>query len=343
MVNEPKPEELVRNVEAILFSYGKRVQIEEIARLCRCKNYPDVVKEALGLLKQEYDEKQNALMVVQDGEFWKLTTRERFSNVVSKIVPHTELSKTILETLAIVAWKAPMRQSELIEIRTNKAYDHVNELVDSGFLSKEKYGRTYLLKLTQKFFDYFDLRNVEEAHKMFDKMIPDKEKKEMEEKIKAAKEAVDSKELVEELPQVEIEKQTKATIASELITAAKSIKMHPAQYKKQMPIENAEAAEAYGQREESENPEIEQTEDNNQNDEQNNKQNNEQNHNQNNSFADEDLEDEIIDEELKEFQEELPEADLESDSEEKNSEEKNPEERDSDEKEKKDLTRPEEE
>ncbi|MDP2750684.1 MAG: SMC-Scp complex subunit ScpB [Nanoarchaeota archaeon] len=226
MVSAPKAQDYVRTVEAILFSYGKRVHIEELSKLCRCRQNPEIIKEALNLLKQEYDEKQNALMVIEDGDLWKLTTRERFSNVVSKIVPHTELSKTILETLAILAWKAPMRQSELIEIRTNKAYDHVNELVDSGFISKEKYGRTYILKLTQKFFDYFDLKTVEDAHKMFDKLLPEQEKKEMELRIQAAKEAVDAKELTGQLPVVEPEKNiTKASLASELIEAAKHIKI----------------------------------------------------------------------------------------------------------------------
>ncbi len=284
MAGPQRPEELVRTVEAVLFSYGKRVHIDEISRLCRLRNSPETVIEALGLLKQEYDEKQNALMVVQDGDHWKLTTRERFSHVVSKIVPHTELSKTIMETLAIIAWKAPMRQSELIEIRTNKAYDHVTELVDSGFISKEKYGRTYLLKLTQKFFDYFDLKNVDEAHKMFDKILPEQEKKIMEEKILAAKEAVDARESAEadaDLPHVPAQKAvTKATLASDLISAAKGLKIQRQ--------ENSPVVETKEEVQSGEPQEIKQTDDS----------------------VSEDLEDEVIEEDLEKMEEDLPGTEL---------------------------------
>lgn len=292
MAGPQRPEELVRTVEAVLFSYGKRVHIDEISRLCRLRNSPETVIEALGLLKQEYDEKQNALMVVQDGDHWKLTTRERFSHVVSKIVPHTELSKTIMETLAIIAWKAPMRQSELIEIRTNKAYDHVTELVDSGFISKEKYGRTYLLKLTQKFFDYFDLKNVDEAHKMFDRILPEQEKKIMEEKILAAKEAVDARESAEagaDLPHVPAPKAvTKATLASDLIAAAKGLKIQRQENENQKPVQASETPASAAETAAETEPE--------------------------------DLEDEIIEEDLEKMEEDLPGTELSDKSRKRNEE-----------------------
>ena len=48
-------------------------------------------------------------------------------------------------------------QSDLIKIRTNKAYDHLVELEKSGYISRQKHSRTNLIKLTEKFFRYFDL------------------------------------------------------------------------------------------------------------------------------------------------------------------------------------------
>ena len=88
---------------------------------------------------------------------WKLTTREEYGNLVRKIVSETELTKSQMETLAVIAFKYPIKQSDLIKIRTNKAYDHLMELEKAGFITRQRYGRSKLIKLTDKFFEYFDL------------------------------------------------------------------------------------------------------------------------------------------------------------------------------------------
>ena len=62
---------LKKKVEALLFSSGKRMDLEVIARLC--KTNPENVKEALGELKKEYQEKDSSLELIEDGKFWKLT------------------------------------------------------------------------------------------------------------------------------------------------------------------------------------------------------------------------------------------------------------------------------
>ena len=48
-------------------------------------------------------------------------------------------------------------ESKVIKIRGNKAYDHIKLLKESELITAEKAGRTRLLKLTQKFYDYFDV------------------------------------------------------------------------------------------------------------------------------------------------------------------------------------------
>ena len=93
--------------------------------------------------------------------------REKYLPLVQKIVAETELSKTVMETLAVVAWKAPVLQSDIIRIRTNKAYDHLRELEDNGFISRAKHGRTQIIKLTDKFYSYFDMQGKEDVQKQF--------------------------------------------------------------------------------------------------------------------------------------------------------------------------------
>ena len=142
-------------VEAILFLAGKSLEFEDIKKLCRTA--PEDVQQALGELKKEYDEKNSSVTLVQEGTARKFTVKEEHMSLARELVRETELSKSVLETLAVIAFKYPIKQSDIIKIRTNKAYSHLVELEQSGFITRQKHSRTNLIKLTEKFFEYFDL------------------------------------------------------------------------------------------------------------------------------------------------------------------------------------------
>lgn len=178
MMTELKKPSVKSKVEAILFSTGHKISLDEISKLSRSRK--EDVLAALKELQKEYDEKQSSLMLVEEGDFWKFTVRDHFIPIVRKIVTETELTKSVLETLAVIAFKYPILQSDLIKVRTNKAYDHLAELDKSGYVTRQKHGRTNLIKLTEKFFKYFDLteESLREKFKDFDsiaKAIKDKE------------------------------------------------------------------------------------------------------------------------------------------------------------------------
>ena len=188
-IEEIKFKELVNKVESILFSAGKKVSLEEIKRLTRKSD--DEVKHAAAFLKEKYDHADSSLMLVEEGDSFKLTVREKYLNLVQRIVFETELPKTVIETLAAIAYKAPVLQSDVIKIRTNKAYDHVRLLEEDGYITRSKQGRTMLIKLTDKFYNYFDLP-PDKVHELFhnfkevERIIQEKEK-EIEEKKAAIK------------------------------------------------------------------------------------------------------------------------------------------------------------
>ena len=172
-------QEIKNQVEAVLFAVGKKMSLEEISKIIGIHTI-DMLQEKLLELQRDYDERNSPLMLTEEEKgVWKLTTREKYLNMVRNIVPETELSKTMMETLAVIAWKQPITQSEVIHIRTNKAYDHVKELQEMDFLVKERYGRTYLLKLTPKFYNYFDLSGVEDAKELFKEFKDTNEQKKL--------------------------------------------------------------------------------------------------------------------------------------------------------------------
>lgn len=148
--------ELKNRLESILFSSGKPMHTDELSRITKEKDMTRI-QSALLELKKDLEEKKSSIMLIQDGNEWKLTIREQYIPFVRKVVTTTELPRTILETLAIVAYKSPAMQSQIIKIRTNKAYRHLDFLEEKGYITREKKGRSKLIRLTQKFYEYFDL------------------------------------------------------------------------------------------------------------------------------------------------------------------------------------------
>jgi segregation and condensation protein B len=164
-------------IEALLFSSGRSMAEADIALIINVDKKE--VKKGLQKLKEDYENKDASLMLVQEGGSWKLSVKEKYITMVTKIVSDTELSMTVLETLSVIAWKAPVLQSEVIRIRTNKAYEHIKELLDLDFLTKEKTGRSYKIRLTEKFFKYFDVPGTKGIKEAFsDVKIPEKKNSE---------------------------------------------------------------------------------------------------------------------------------------------------------------------
>ena len=60
----------------------------------------------------------------------------------------------------LIALKEPIRHSYLKELRGSNAYEHVQELLEKGLISrhKDKNGRSYNIKTTPKFAEYFKLK-----------------------------------------------------------------------------------------------------------------------------------------------------------------------------------------
>lgn len=149
-------DELKHELYAVLFSSGKRMLLADLARLVRCRDHDRILK-LLGELKKDLVEQQGPVVLMQDNQDFKLQVRTKFIDLVQKVCKQTELPKSMLETLAVVAYKTPVLQSDIIRIRTNKAYAHLEELEKQGYITREPYGRTRLVRATQKFYEYFEI------------------------------------------------------------------------------------------------------------------------------------------------------------------------------------------
>ncbi|MFT7615270.1 MAG: segregation and condensation protein B [Candidatus Woesearchaeota archaeon] len=150
-----KKEDVTR-IEAILYAAGDRISVQRMSELTGISH--NTVMDILESLEQRYNtDDTTALFLTTVGDDFKLTVKKEFLGLVEQIAPDTELSKAVIETLSVLAWKNPVMQSDIVKLKSAKVYDHIAELKERGFVVKEKVGRSFVLKLTPKFYSYFDV------------------------------------------------------------------------------------------------------------------------------------------------------------------------------------------
>ena len=145
-------------IEALLFATNEGFTLEEIEK--RTSLDKDTVLKILKEMKKENQERESAIEVLEENEKWRMKIKGEVAPIVSDLLPY-EIPGQILKTLAIIAYKNPANQSEIIKIRGNKAYNHIKELREGDYITTTKKGRSNVIRLAPKFFKYFDLSKKE--------------------------------------------------------------------------------------------------------------------------------------------------------------------------------------
>lgn len=143
-------------IEAILYLKGKPLTLSELAEFADC----DRASAESGIIEliDEYARRNSALEVVETPNGYCLQLRSDYQELVQTLIP-VELGVGALRTLAAIALNGSILQSDLIEVRGSGAYQHVQELVEQGFVRKRRDSdsRSYSLQVTQKFHQYFQI------------------------------------------------------------------------------------------------------------------------------------------------------------------------------------------
>lgn len=147
--------EMLNRVEALLFASNTYLDVEIISK------YTDLTikntRKALKLLEKELESRKSPVVLINENNTFKLSVHKEYAHIVHRVVSETELTKSLIETLAVIAWGNPILQSEIVKYRHNKAYEHLSELEEKGFITRQDQGRSKIVRLTQKFYDYFDV------------------------------------------------------------------------------------------------------------------------------------------------------------------------------------------
>ena len=155
-------------IESILFVSGTQVAVSDIADKLGVTD-KDVLKAAEELKKKyEGDSGINLLVFNKKLQF---ASNSAYSEEVSEVlnpIKERELSKSMLEVAAIIAYKQPVTRIDLEEIRGNSEYA-VQKLLELGVIEpvgrKDAVGRPVMFGTTDKFLKRFQISSLEELPK----------------------------------------------------------------------------------------------------------------------------------------------------------------------------------
>ena len=144
-------------LEAALYVAGKPLDLNELCAVLGTRSKKKAKKLATTLL-QEYAARNTALEILElKDERYVLQVKADFTPLVKRLVNRPLLSSGPLKTLSYIAYRQPISQKRVIEVRGQHAYGHVKILKEMGLIGAERSGRSMALKTTDYFADYFGL------------------------------------------------------------------------------------------------------------------------------------------------------------------------------------------
>ena len=168
-------------VEAVLFSASRALtvpQIKKITGLPEAGRVTDIITE----LNRFYSDHDRSFSIQKVAGGYQLRSLPRFKQWIRKgrIVKPIQLSPSVMETLAIVAYKQPVTRAEVEEIRSVDATYTLRSLLDRKLIKiagrKEMPGRPLLYATSSYFLEVFGFDSIDDLPRPeeFD-IFPDQE------------------------------------------------------------------------------------------------------------------------------------------------------------------------
>ena len=139
-------------IEAALFMSAEPMSLQKLSKVAGV-NSLGYLKGLLLELRDEYADRGIHLAETRDG--WSFRVDRQYIDRVANLTPYADIPEGQKRTLALIAYKEPVAQSEVIKIQGNKTYAYIRSLASRGLIRAEKHGRTKMLSLTQEFERYF--------------------------------------------------------------------------------------------------------------------------------------------------------------------------------------------
>jgi len=154
-------------LEAMLFASPESVPLASLAEALGC-DIP-LTRNLLARMAEAYAQDQSGIQLQEIDEAYRLCTNPIYYQTIERLLklkPRRALTQTLLETLAIVAYKQPVTKAVIEDIRGVNADHAVNKLMEYGLITEkgrlDAPGRPILFGTSDEFLLYYGLKNVEE-------------------------------------------------------------------------------------------------------------------------------------------------------------------------------------
>lgn len=154
-------------IEAVLFTMGESVELDKLA--LAVDSDKETVRQVIADMMKQYEKEDRGIKVIElENAFQLCTKKEYYDNLikVAKAPKKQVLSDTLLETLAIIAYKQPITKMEIEKIRGVSSEHAVNRLVEYGLCKElgrlDAPGRPMLFGTTEEFLRVFGVQSIDE-------------------------------------------------------------------------------------------------------------------------------------------------------------------------------------
>jgi segregation and condensation protein B len=144
-------------IEAALYVAGKPLDLKTLGSIIRTRS-KNWVRKLARILKEEYDNRNTSLEILEyeDGRF-VMQLKADYSPLVQRLAMrgyvHPLLTPGPLKTLSYIAYRQPISQKQVLEVRGNHVYSHMKQLEELGLITRERIGRKKVLRTTPFFAD----------------------------------------------------------------------------------------------------------------------------------------------------------------------------------------------
>lgn len=159
--------EIKSAIESLLFVYGEPLTAKKMSNIMEVTL--DEVKEALGLLLEEYTEEQKGIFIVEVNNAYQFATSKHNYEYVQRLCKYSHskgLTKVSAEVLAIIAYKQPITKFQIDSIRGVKSDKPLQQLIDRELVCVkgrlEQIGRPMIYGTTDMFLKAFGFKNLKE-------------------------------------------------------------------------------------------------------------------------------------------------------------------------------------
>lgn len=165
-VREQESSELLRQekmrrklalIEAALYVAGRPLDLKTLGSVIKTRSKTKI-KMLTSALMKEYENRDTALEIIElEDERFVMQLKAEYTPRVRRLAIRPLLTVGPLKTLSYIAYRQPVPQTQVIDVRGHHAYNHLKQLEELGLIHRERAGRTKVIETTEFFADYFGL------------------------------------------------------------------------------------------------------------------------------------------------------------------------------------------